>query len=331
MSWFNDVFGFEESEYAATQARFFQEGPFLHTRSQPSVSYRSGILTMPSLAELRKVVSNLVTEPYGRCRFDILEADAYDLHRKSEVKGALIQVASQFNLLEMPCEYTTPEKGITEYQFDHTQGPACAMACAAATVFRNYLVPIGSQTGQSTTSQLNTLADMEKAIGIDGIRMKNGYALMSANTVQAISRYIASLDEQMRDRLRQELRIGLHSDTEVTIPGVPEDQFVSQALCSALPVAYNSSPREDWAPFASLVLEASYEATLLAGVLNYRRTGNPRVYVTMVGGGAFGNEPGWIITALRRALYLVSHHNLEVMFVSYRHTPAAFYSLIEEF
>lgn len=50
------------------------------------------------------------------------------------------------------------------------------MACAAATVFRNYLVPMGSQTGQSTTSQLNTLADMEKAIGIDGIRMKNGYA-----------------------------------------------------------------------------------------------------------------------------------------------------------
>ncbi|VCZ48994.1 hypothetical protein BANRA_05195 [Klebsiella pneumoniae] len=118
----------------------------------------------------------------------------------------------------MPCEYTTPEKGITDYQFDHTQGPACAMACAAATVFRNYLVPMGSQTGHSTTSQLNTLADMEKAIGIDGIRMKNGYALMSANTVQAISRYIASLDEQMRDRLRQELRIGLHSDTEVTIP-----------------------------------------------------------------------------------------------------------------
>ncbi|AUX54618.1 hypothetical protein BU195_28650 (plasmid) [Klebsiella pneumoniae subsp. pneumoniae] len=72
--------------------------------------------------------------------------------------------------------------------------------------------------------------------------MKNGYALMSANTVQAISRYIASLDEQMRDRLRQELRIGLHSDTEVTIPEYLKIQFVSQALCSALPVAYNSSP-----------------------------------------------------------------------------------------
>ncbi|HHL0251874.1 TPA: hypothetical protein ACQZPM_005532 [Klebsiella pneumoniae] len=97
MSWFNDVFGFEESDYAETQARFFQEGPFLHTRSQPSVSYRSGILTMPSLAELRKAVSNLVTEPYGRCRFDILEADAYDLHRKSEVKGALMGFGEQWN------------------------------------------------------------------------------------------------------------------------------------------------------------------------------------------------------------------------------------------
>ena len=29
--------------------------------------------------------------------------------------------------------------------------------------------------------------------------------------------------------------------------------------------------------------------------------------------------------------FLVSHHNLEVMLVSYRHTPAALYSLIEEF
>nr|QHW08869.1 hypothetical protein [Klebsiella pneumoniae] len=54
MSWFNDVFGFEESDYAETQARFFQEGPFLHTRSQPSVSYRSGILTMPESGRIKE-------------------------------------------------------------------------------------------------------------------------------------------------------------------------------------------------------------------------------------------------------------------------------------
>lgn len=28
MSWFNDVFGFEESDYAETQARFFQKALF---------------------------------------------------------------------------------------------------------------------------------------------------------------------------------------------------------------------------------------------------------------------------------------------------------------
>jgi hypothetical protein len=51
---------------------------------------------------------------------------------------------------------------------------------------------------------------------------------------------------------------------------------VSQALCSALPVAYGDLPARHWRPFAKLVLEAAYEATLLAGVLNMgKRVVNP--------------------------------------------------------
>jgi len=30
--------------------------------------------------------------------------------------------------------------GVTRYQHDHTQGPACAIACGAATIYRNYFV-----------------------------------------------------------------------------------------------------------------------------------------------------------------------------------------------
>ncbi len=72
------------------------------------------------------------------------------------------------------------------------------MACAAATVYRNYLVRTGGQIGQTSDIQLNTLADMDKLIGIPGIQMQNGYAMMPQKTLLAISRHIESLDECQR-------------------------------------------------------------------------------------------------------------------------------------
>ena len=45
-------------------------------------------------------------------------------------------MASQFNLLEMTGPEITPEDGVTRYAHDRTQGPACAIAAGAATVYR---------------------------------------------------------------------------------------------------------------------------------------------------------------------------------------------------
>ncbi|MCB1263648.1 MAG: hypothetical protein KDB56_03485 [Mycobacterium sp.] len=42
----------------------------------------------------------------------------------------------------MVCERITPERGLARYAGDPTQGPACAMAAGAATIHRNYLVPV---------------------------------------------------------------------------------------------------------------------------------------------------------------------------------------------
>ena len=36
-----------------------------------------------------------------------------------------------------------PEQGITAYASDKTQGPVCAMACPAGTLFRNYFAMHG--------------------------------------------------------------------------------------------------------------------------------------------------------------------------------------------
>jgi hypothetical protein len=82
-------------------------------------------------------------------------------------------------------------------------------------------------------------------------------------------------------------------------------------------VAYSQHTADQWAAFAQLTLEATYEATLTAAALNYSRTGNPKVFLTLVGGGAFGNEYSWIFAALKRALAQFSNWPLDVAIVSY--------------
>ena len=92
---------------------------------------------------------------------------------------------------------------------------------------------------------------------------------------------------------------------------------VSQAYCSALPVAYSSHPEPLWSEFAQLVLEASYEAALWATELNSRKTGNNKVFLTLLGGGAFGNRAGWIFAAIERALEIFANVDLQVAIVSH--------------
>jgi hypothetical protein len=93
--------------------------------------------------------------------------------------------------------------------------------------------------------------------------------------------------------------------------------LVSQAFCSALPVAYTQVQPVLWEAFASLVLEAAYEATMSAAVLNAKRGASKVVLLTQLGGGAFGNHDDWIHAATRRSLEKMRKFDLDVKLVSY--------------
>ena len=147
--------------------------------------------------------------------------------------------------------------------------------------------------------------------------MRNGYALCSPAGLAALGEHLDGVDETECDRLRGLLRIGVHRDVEVTDGATLPGQHVSQAFCSALPVAYAGGARTSWAPFAKLVLEAAYEATLAEATLTAARGGSPTVLLTRLGGGAFGNADAWIDGALKRALSLFSDRALDVRLVSY--------------
>ena len=83
-----------------------------------------------------------------------------------------------------------------------------------------------------------------------------------------------------------------------------------------------------WQPLAQLVLEASYEATLLAAALSANargwERGSARVYLTLLGGGVFGNEIAWITRAIERACDACADLPLDVRIVTYSgQIPAA--------
>ncbi|MEJ6399003.1 hypothetical protein [Yoonia sp. 208BN28-4] len=279
----------------------------------------AGSLSIPSLAELRELAAPVPSN--GATTVREVVADVQALHHDPANAGAMFQVASQFNLLEMIGPSVSPDDGIARYSTDKTQGPACAIACAAGTIYRNYFVPTDGQTGQSATKQIDTLTDLGKALGNHDHAlwdMRNGYALPRADGIETLNRKIAGDDH---DHLRDLIRIGVQADTEVTLDDA--GHRVTQVYCSALPIAYSDLMPWHLAPFGNLILEAAYEATLLAALQHAKRTGNKRVYLTRLGGGAFGNAAADITAAIARAVNLFPDAGLDIVIVSYgAATPA---------
>ena len=157
--------------------------------------------------------------------------------------------------------------------------------------------------------------------------MVNGYALATREGLKAISRHLQSLLEKDYEDLKGKLRIGIQQDTEVTLNN--NGNRVNQAYCSALPVAYSDIESTLWADFAQLILEGTYEATFYAALKNYERTGNNKVFLTLVGGGAFGNKEEWIFSALAKAVKKFSNTPLDVKIVSYRSSKPGVRQFVE--
>lgn len=335
MDWFERITGFREARYEATRSKLKVERGRLHSLVNGQ-SYGIGSLELVSLQTLRERAQSGGALP-GRLKVDVVRGDVRELHQSAENANALFQVASQFNLLEMISPDITPERGVTRYQNDMTQGPACAIAAGAATIYRNYFAIVGGAYGQTAVRQIDGLANMgdvlATATGLPVTAlwdMQNGYALCSKSGLRAIAKHIETLSPEAIDALAGMLRVGVHQDVEVTDAEGPNRPIVSQIFCSALPLNYSHVPANEWKIFASLILRAAYEATLWAGVVNAQRGASNVVFVTRLGGGAFGNVEEWIDAAMRRAFRVVADFGLKVKIVSYGVPSATTFEIASE-
>lgn len=314
--WFEGLTGFSEKTSAQVHENLSVEGEILKSHVNGK-EYVCGQLETPSLVELRERV-NIEKSISGKIFVNEIVADVQQLHIDKSNADSLFQVASQFNLLEMTSPSVTPEQGVDCYEYDKTQGPACAIAAGAGTIYRNYFANVNGQIGQTSGNQIDCLADIGTALNNSDNhiwQMRNGYALASIEGLCEINNKIKSATEPGLDELRKLLRIGIQWNTEVTLNSAKHT--VTQVYCSALPVAYSRQPLKLWTRFAQIILEASYEATICAGILNYLKTGNNKVYLTLIGGGAFGNEKEWIINSISRAIKLYKNIDIQIFIVSH--------------
>ena len=312
--WFKRLVGFEEKNPNQVRENIILEGEYLKSKVNGN-KYRHGNLTIPTLYELRNQSKELA-KYNDNLAISELVGNVKILHEENE--NATFQAASQFNLLEMVSPDVSPESGVDIYENDYTQGPACAIACGAGTIYRNYFVKLENQIGQSRTNQIDCLKDIGEYFNNENSshwKMENGYAFATREGLKNISECIKKLDNAKYEDLKSKLRIGVHANTEVTIN--EKKHLVTQVYCSALPIRYSNIETSEWESFARLILEGTYESTFYAALQNYEQTGNKKLFLTLVGGGVFGNPLDWILESIEKSVVKFEKTPLEVKIVSY--------------
>lgn len=330
MNWFEKLMGFTEVSPEQVRSNIILNGNEL-TSKVNGKTYHHGALQIDSVANLRALATKIAKPTTKRIGLKEVIGDVQLFHVSPENENALFQAASQFNLLEMVSPSVTPESGVGQYEFDKTQGPACAIACGAGTIYRNYFVELDGQIGQTAQRQIDCLSLLAEYFN-NAERLlwknQNGYAFANAFGLDHIHSEINKLDHVAYEALKGKLRVGVQWDTQVTIAS--KNMNVSQIYCSALPVGYSHVPQHKWETFARLILEATYEATILSGIINHARYGSDKVYLTLVGGGVFGNEPDWLIDTITNVLQRYIDCGLDISFISYGQSNAIVQQIIKQ-
>jgi len=328
MTWFENLLGFTETSGDNVRSKIRVDGNQL-TSLENNRSVDAGEFTTPVLQHLRDKIK--ISENGSRnIRVRERVADVRALHQEPENESAVFQVASQFNCLEMAAPHLTPEDGVGIYQNDLTQGPACCICAGGGTIYRNYFVNHNGKVGQSTDNQIDCLASIARHFDNDVNqywRMQNGYCFPNAEGLAEVERQLSEASESELNEIRGKLMVGVQSKTEVTL-GV-SNHCVTQVFCSALPITYSDISSQHWNHFPRLILDATYELTFFVALQNLEETGCGKLYLTLVGGGVFGNRIEWILSSIFRSLKIFANSELDVKIISYGASNSEVANLVE--
>lgn len=304
--------------------------------------YLAGYFRIPTLVALR--YSKSMLPKTGNGKFNVVVGTATHLdapYRHTVDVGALqadpknidavFQVASNFSALEPVSKNDIPD-GITDYIKDYTQGPFASISAAPGLFYRMYGIFYDpakepAQWRQTETHQIELLGG-----GIKYPRLKKIFPV--TNGYVNYSDYPEALNEEITAKDIEEIRIGYHSDIQV-IYGLTmgskqydvkdKNQIINQVFTAAMDLtglnkAYKKNPTA--IQRAKVLLDAAYEGTLRAALTN----GKKKVFLTLIGGGVFGNKCSWIAESIAKNKQLIKGYDLDVTLIIYNYKDLSAYS-----
>ena len=222
--------------------------------------------------------------------------------------GAMFQAASNFNGIETISEGTFPDEEyfVTNYTNDNTQGPVASISAGAAAIARVLLPFYGNANGsnasewrQTKNRQVELLGDLKEYCSV-----VNGYVVQRGSEAEP-----PADDWEFVKRVRVGVQVDAQVsfgctnswDQQMDVVPAAAGQRISQVFCAAMNLRQGLSGRANSEipssrRTAALLLEGAYRGTYLAAI----RHGAPRLYLTLIGGGVFGNDIDTILGVIEK-------------------------------
>uniref|UniRef100_A0A6B2L7B0 Uncharacterized protein n=1 Tax=Arcella intermedia TaxID=1963864 RepID=A0A6B2L7B0_9EUKA len=246
--------------------------------------------------------------------------DVNYLQSQESNKGALFQVASNFNCVEGIGGPPDEKDFVTNYIYDKTQGPYASISCGGAAILRvfgAFAHPNQHQVlwRQTKDKQINLLSDLSSYFPI-----QHGYVALDRDNDVKLPEDKETLLSQFQIGYQQNAQVifGEAEGEYFKIVPPEQNQTIDQIFVAALNLAQGLSGRlaskipgvEHKAQF---LLKGAYDGTYLAALYHNKK----KIFLTSVGGGVFGNREDWIVDAMLDAHEKYGHSLEKVYFVQY--------------
>eukprot|EP01127_Copromyxa_protea_P015976 TRINITY_DN4681_c1_g3_i1.p1 TRINITY_DN4681_c1_g3~~TRINITY_DN4681_c1_g3_i1.p1 ORF type:complete len:879 (+),score=136.53 TRINITY_DN4681_c1_g3_i1:23-2638(+) len=322
-SWFEYLVGNDEDYFAKNKEEFIRndgDGYLSLVNSKTRKQINAGQFNMVSIADLLLCLGPRPNKPPSGLRLPPIEiitatdpesrrfVDVGYLQSLPENRDAVFQVASNFNGVEGWAETVHPDSRwfTTNYYSDRTQGPAASISCGGGAITRVYAPFYNPRRDPSTwcqtkTTQLNFLENLPKYFPT-----KNGYVVYDGTEAK-----FPKKDGKKWKKLLVNYLVGYHKSQQVCFGHrLPlgfevvkdENQVVDQVFCAAVNMCQGGTGVKNEeidkkGEKAGFILQASYCGTYLSSICNKRK----KLFLTLIGGGAFGNTPDRIVAEMVNA------------------------------
>jgi len=276
------IIGITEEELVKSDSpeKFIDRKALVFINEENNKQYPCGSFQTHTVSELRELVAGLEDQKTIECKFEVLEGidiGAYRVNDKS-----MVQVASNFNCLEVPSRSYNIKSGffVDKLHMDSTQGPAASFGPLAGALYRAHFIP-----------EINLLKNVEQYLGesINGKITLNG----NEELIQG---------DSLIDTISDNVMAGIHTGLQVLYnrSGEVDKPYGINQIFNASINLNDYGKRTSMNNLIKIMrstLRATYESAILGAIANKCEY----LYLTLVGGGVFGNPLEIILDELGRS------------------------------